>query len=227
MNRAELSKRVTAILTEITRMTNTLYAINMADVQRYPENYAILARDAANRSEAIACRMRHLLYETNSMKKRDYLLSAADAQNVSIVYHDEVLEITLPSLMPKRKRSQYPEFLLDPFTAALSQYTAEHALPQFSSCVVCFCQIYDRSLPERRIRDYDNVEFKQLLDVAAAYVLVDDSGQLCELHCRTELGGEDCTKLFIMSEERFPWWFMERQRKLAKSEIFNHENRTK
>lgn len=227
MNRAELSKRITTILTEITRMTNTLYAMNIADIQRYPENYALLARDAACRSEAIACRMRHLLYESSGIKKRDYLLSAADAQNVTVGYHDEALEITLPALMPKRKRNQYPEFLLDPFTAALSQYAEEHTLPQFSRCVICFCQVFDRTQPERRVRDYDNVEYKQLLDVAASYVLVDDSGQLCELHYRTELGGEDCTKLFIMSEERFPWWYMERQRKQTKSEIFDAVTRKK
>ena len=227
MNRAELSKRITAILTEITRMTNTLYAMNMSDVQRYPENYALLARDAACRSEAIACRMRHLLYESSDVKKRDYLLSAADTQGVKVGYHDEMLEVTLPALMPKRKRSQYPEFLLDPFTAALSQYSEEHTLPQFEHCVICFCQIFDRTQSERRIRDYDNVEYKQLLDVAAAFVMIDDSGQLCELHYRTELGSEDCTKLFIMSEEHFPRWYMERQRKLENSEIFTPAARTK
>ena len=52
-------------------------------------------------------------------------------------------------------------------------------MPQFKHCVVCFSNIYNRELPERRVRDYDNLELKRLLDVAASFMLVDDSGLWC------------------------------------------------
>ena len=63
---------------------------------------------------------------------------------------------------------------MDPFTSALSDYAAHHTMPQFQHCVVCFSHIYAQELPERRIRDYDNLELKQFLDVAASFILTDD-----------------------------------------------------
>ena len=77
--------------------------------------------------------------------------------------------------------------------------------------VVCFSHIYAQELPERRIRDYDNLELKQFLDVAASFILTDDSGLLCDAYNTTELGNEDCTRLFLMDCARFPAWLAERQ----------------
>ena len=53
-------------------------------------------------------------------------------------------------------------------------------MPRFSDCVVCFTQVYDQCLPTRRIRDYDNLEEKQLLDVLSTFVMADDTGLLCD-----------------------------------------------
>jgi hypothetical protein len=84
-------------------------------------------------------------------------------------------------------------------------------MPQFQHCVVCFSHIYAQELPERRIRDYDNLELKQFLDVAASFILTDDNGLLCDAYNTTELGEEDCTRLFLMDSTQFPAWLAERQ----------------
>ena len=47
MERAILSKRITSILEDISRLTNALYALNITDIQRYPDNYEVLSTDAA------------------------------------------------------------------------------------------------------------------------------------------------------------------------------------
>ena len=185
MNRAIISQRITSILAEIERLNNALYAMNTTDIQRYPDNYEVLSTDAALRAERITCRLRHLIYATTSIKKEDYLRSAETMQGI--------------------------EILLDPFTTALSDYAAHHTMPQFRHCVVCFSHIYAQELPERRIRDYDNLELKQFLDVAASFILTDDSGLLCDAYNTTELGDEDCTRLFLMDCARFPAWLAERQ----------------
>lgn len=54
MDRIALSQRITSILSDMERLTNTLYAMNIADIQRYPENYELLSTDAALRAETIA-----------------------------------------------------------------------------------------------------------------------------------------------------------------------------
>ena len=82
-------------------------------------------------------------------------------------------------------------------------------MTHFQNCVICFSHIYDRALPERRIRDYDNIEMKNLLDIITAYLLEDDSGQLCDAYHTTKLGDSDCTIVSIMARERFPRWLEE------------------
>ena len=211
MNRAILSQRITSILADLNRLTNALYAMNTTDIQRYPDNYEVLSTDAALRAENIACRLRHLIYSTTSIKKEEYLTSAAVMQGIRVEEKDGVLEITLPCLLPKRKQRQSTEYLLDPFTAAMSQYAKDHPLPRLQHCVVCFSHVYCQDLPQRRVRDYDNLELKQFLDVAASFILTDDSGLLCDAYNTTELGESDCTRISIMDSSHFQKWLAERQ----------------
>ena len=211
MNRTVLSQRISRILSDIEKLSNTLYAMDNTDIEKYPDNYEMLSTDAALRSELITCRMRHLIYNSTAMKKSQYLASAGVVQGIRIDYQDGVLEVTLPCLLPKRKQRQSTEFLIDPICFTLSQYADAHTLPKFEHCVVCFSHIYAQELPERRIRDYDNLELKQFLDVAASFILTDDNGLLCDAYNTTELGEEDCTRLFLMDSTQFPAWLAERQ----------------
>lgn len=215
MDKTILSKRISSILAEVTRLTNALNAMNTANIQRYPDNYEVLSTDAALRAERITCRLRHLIYSTTDIKKEEYLTSAAVMQGIDIQRKGEVLEITLPCLLPKRKQKQNTEYLLDPFTAALSQYAKTNPMPQLQHCVICFSHIYDRELPGRRIRDYDNLELKQFLDVAASFILSDDSGLLCDAYHTTELGDADCTRISIMDSRHFPDWLDARETALC------------
>jgi len=191
------------------------------DIRRYPKNYSVLSSEAARSSEQITCRLRHLVYETTETGRREYLLSAADAQGVDIQQRGGVLEITLPGLVPKRRRRQNPEFLLDPFTAAMSRFVDEHDVPRYEHCVVCFAQVYDKHLSKYRVRDYDNLELKQILDVATSFVMLDDSGLLCDAYYTTELGEADCTRMFIMDSRYFKDWLTEREESITSIRDFS------
>jgi len=209
-----ISKRITSILGDITRLQNALYAMGTTDIQRYPDNYEVLSIDAALRSESITCRLRHLLYATTGIRKSEYLQSAGTMQGISIRYENKVLEVTLPSLLPKRKQRQNTEFLIDPLYFALSAYADTHTMPAFNHCVVCFSHIYCRDLPDRRIRDYDNLELKQILDVISTFIMTDDTGLLCDAYNTTELGETDCTCIAVMDKDMFPKWLKEHQNRL-------------
>ena len=133
---------------------------------------------------------------------------------ITVNCEDRVLEVTLPCLLPKRKQRQSDEFLLDPLYFVLDQYAREHPLPYYRDCVVCFAQVYDRALPDRRIRDYDNLSEKQLLDLLSSFVMADDTGLLCDAYNTAELGDQDCTKIYIMEKQRFPQWLTEHKTSL-------------
>jgi hypothetical protein len=181
------------------------------DIRVYPENYEELSTDAALRGENIACRLRHLIYASAGIRKKEYLTEAATVHGIRIELRENIIEITLPGLLPKRNQRRSTEFLLDPLYFSLRQYADTHTLPKFNHCVVCFSHIYGRHLPARRVRDYDNLELKQILDVISAFIMVDDTGLLCDAYNTTEFGETDCTRVSIMDKNNFARWLAERE----------------
>lgn len=220
MERKIISKRIGEILDDISRLSNALYAMDLTDIQQYPDNYEILSTDAALRSEKIACRLRHLIYASTSIKKSEYLNSAGVVHGIQIEHQNGIMEITLPCLLPKRKQRQSTEFLLDPLYFTLDRYADSNPMPKYRHCVVCFSHIYDRNMSSRRIRDYDNLELKQILDVISAFVMVDDGGLLCDAYNTTELGETDCTRVSIMDKDSFSGWLAERENRLESIKDF-------
>ena len=215
MERKIISKRIGSILDDLSRLNNALYAMDTTDIQRYPDNYEVLSMDAALRAESVACRLRHLIYASTGIKKAEYLTSAQSAHGIEIAYKEGVLSVSLPSLLPKRRQRQNTEFLFRP--AILCHGTVcqrKYAAPHYRDCVVCFTQVYDQSLPTRRVRDYDNLEEKQLLDVLATFVMTDDCGLLCDAYNTAVLGEKDCTRISIMEKARFPLWISEQENHL-------------
>ena len=84
MDKNIISQRILQIQEEISKLSSTLYAMNNSDIFKYPDNYEILSTDAALRSEAITCRLRHLLYSSTNLKKPKYLISAGIVQDIQI-----------------------------------------------------------------------------------------------------------------------------------------------
>jgi hypothetical protein len=136
---------------------------------------------------------------------------AAAALGIEIERRGGALEITLPALAPKRKR-RGSDFLFDPLYYALDKYAAVNTLPGFRECVICFTHIYNRELPSRRVRDYDNLELKCVLDVITAFTLTDDTGLLCNAYHSTELGDCDKTVVSVMEKNMLPNWLAEREK---------------
>lgn len=214
MERSVISKRIGLLASDMEKLKSTLAAIENTDIQKYPDNYNMLITDAALRSELIACRMRRLIYQSTDIKKETYLTSAGVVQGIKINDNNGILEIDLPCLLPKRKKRQSTEFLIDPLYFTLSQYSDSHPLKRFKHCVVCFSHVYSEEFPKQNIRDYDNLELKQLLDVIATFIMEDDTGLLVDAYNTTEIGNNDCTRIFVMDKNRFSEWLKERENSL-------------
>lgn len=206
MDRNTLSARIGKIQAEIPKLTNTLYALDLTDSQDYPQNYEELSTDAALRAERIACSLRNLIYSANLVPKPVLMQKTAAAQGIGITQMPDMVMITLPGLMPKRNSRSNPAFVTEPLYQCLSDYTASHELQRFTECVVCFSHQYNRNLSSKRVRDYDNMECKHILDTAATFLMKDDSGLLCDVYHCTQFGTEDCTILTIMEKKTFPRW---------------------
>ena len=206
--------RINRISDEISKLKQTLFAIENTDMEKYPDNYEMLTTDAALRSELIACRLRRLLDGSTTVKKETYLSSAGVIQGIEVADRDGMLEVTLPCLLPKKKQRQSTEFLIDPLYFMLSKYSDHHPLPKYRHCVICFCHIYSGEHPQRRVRDYDNLELKQLLDVISTFIMEDDTGLLIDAYNTTEIGETDCTRICVMDKNRFSDWLVERENRM-------------
>ena len=206
MDRTTLNTRLERIQNEISKLVNTLYALNLTDSDTYPQNYEELSTDAALRAEKIACTLRNLIYSANLVPKPILMQKAADIQGITVTQIDCQVVITLPGLMPKKKKGSNPAFITEPLYQCLADYAGTHPLRRFDQCVVGFSHQYDQNQSARRIRDYDNLECKQILDTVAAFLMKDDSGLLCDVYHCTQFGTEDCTILTIMEKSYFSKW---------------------
>ncbi len=206
MDSKQLLKRISTIEESLDKLKNSVYAMKMTDIRKYPANYEELSTDAALRAEHITCQLRNLIYATDITDKGSYMKKAAKVQGISIQVKDNILTLCLPGLLPKRKLHTNTAFINEPIYYALKDYLSEEPLPLFEACVVCFVQVYDEKLPLRRIRDYDNLEFKQILDTICPFVLRDDSGLYCDSYHTTVLGESDYTEVNILEKSVFPEW---------------------
>lgn len=144
MDRTTLNTRLERIQNEISKLVNTLYALNLTDSDTYPQNYEELSTDAALRAEKIACTLRNLIYSANLVPKPILMQKAADIQGITVTQIDCQVVITLPGLMPKKKKGSNPAFITEPLYQCLADYAGTHPLRRFDQCVVCFSHQYTK-----------------------------------------------------------------------------------
>jgi len=206
MNKTNLYSRIQTIEVEVSRLINSLYTLKVTDISKQPDNFQSLSTNIALRSERITCQLRSLVFAAGTIPKPKYMVQTQEEHDIYLAYENGILAIQLPGLLPKRLAHSNTAFLDDPIYYAFQSYLQEGPLPIFRDCVICFTQVYDRSLELHRIRDYDNIEFKQLLDTIGAFVLHDDSGTYCDTHYTTKLGDQDYILIHIMGKQVFPDW---------------------
>ena len=215
MDQYTLSARLSKIAEELPKLSNTINAMKITNTGVYGKNYEELSMDAAQRAEKVACSLRNLIFAANLVERQTLMERVAKVQGIIIEHTNDMVCITLPGLMPKRTKRVNTTFLTDPLYASLNTYVKTNDIPRFRDCVVCFSHIFDQALSARRIRDYDNLECKQIIDTVAGFVLTDDSGLFCDAYHTTEFGERDCTVLTIMEKSRFPMW-LKRQEEQGK-----------
>jgi hypothetical protein len=206
MNKTNLYSRIQDTEKEISHLVNSLFTLKTTDISQQPDNFQSLSINIALRAERIACQLRSFVFTTASVSKVKYMSQAHEEHNIHITYENEILEVQIPGLLPKRQIRSNIAFLNDPLHYAFQNYLTNGPLPIFDDCVICFTQVYDRDLQLHRIRDYDNIEFKPILDTISAFILHDDSGIHCDTHYTTKLGEQDCTLIHIMNKNMFSDW---------------------
>lgn len=201
--------RMHSIQDDILRLNNAAFAMEAANHQHYPDNFLEFSLDTAIRAEKIACKLRHMIGDFGAVKKEPLMEKIAEAHGIEITDENGMIAVSVPRLLPKRKKPRSGEFITQPLYAALSRYCETHEIHKFQECAVCFVHVYDQALSLGRIRDYDNLEMAGILNTISVFCLTDDSGLLCDAYHTTGYGDRDCTRIFIMPQDRLPRFISE------------------
>ena len=171
-----------------------------------PIRFFEVAKNMALLSERSTAQLRNFLFTVCGGMPQDYYLQAAEMQGICVDVTDSILSVRLPALLPKKTRTEGFKFLQPALHAALKQYAKQQNLPHFRECTVCIEHVYDRCLPIKAVRDYDNLETKEVLDIITLYCMTDDTGALCDQFQTTRFADSSCTIISVMQKEKFSAW---------------------
>lgn len=171
-----------------------------------PEQFIETAKSAALLSERSTAQLRNFLFTICGGMPQDYYLQAADMQGIRVDMTDGILSVRLPALLPKKIRTEGFKFLQPALHVALQHYFNQQGFPHFRECTICIEHIYDRCLPLKAVRDYDNLELKAVIDVIATFCLTDDTGALCDSFQTTRFGYSSSTVITVMPKNCFSAW---------------------
>lgn len=211
MEQHTIAAKINKLEEEVLNLSNTLYQLKLTDRINHAKRYETYGLKAVSSAEKIACSLRYFLYASNNSEKgKDILMKQVTAsQGITIQHTPKLIEITVPCLLPKKTKHAV-DFLVDPLYYTLKKYQEEQNIPRQKECVICFSHLFKEQGALKKIRDYDNLEAKAILDMVASFFLIDDGGQYCDVYHTTQQGEKDSTILTIMKKSDFPNWIMGR-----------------
>jgi len=210
MDKQILDKRIYWITKKIHRLKSTIIDLQNTDVDDDPDNYEELSHLANTEGEYLVLKLRDFIFNSGIGQREMYLEKAAIALGITIREDDGVIEIELPCLIPGRK-IKATDFIIDPLYAVLSKFVSERQVPfeKFKHCAVCITHVYDKAfMSKRRIRGYDNIELRGIMNTINIFLLTDDSGLLCDYVNVNEISDRDVTRITIMEKSRLYQWVM-------------------
>lgn len=170
------------------------------------EAYAVSLRFAKN-AEQLALLARNLPVNSNRPNAHadiTEIVQCAVPVDVGFTAEGWFL-IRMPSLLPKKEFSSrsYIRAYLYP---ALQRFFADREPVRYEDAVLIFRHVYDRSRPEREMRDHDNIEVNTVADAIALFVLKDDAPTCCSHYYCSQAGAADYTQVYVVPRADFPQW---------------------
>ncbi len=185
---------------DVSRLQNTITDYELTDSSKYPENFEKVGLDVAMQAEAVACTTRSIVSSFMTNGRTQLIHDVAKMQGIRIEENKLGYEIIMPSLMKKRSGKHSVMFLLEPLSYALKRFANTHSIDRMSHAVIWFIYEYAEDVPMCQIRDYDNIEAKEVLDLINTHFLVDDGGRYCELHYSIKRGKRNRTRVVISED---------------------------
>lgn len=110
--------------------------------------------------------------------------------------------VHIPALLPKKDTGS-PDYIRGYLYPAMERFFTGKPRSIYPDCVLCYRHVYDRSRPERRWRDHDNIEINFVSDTVALHTMDDDGAAVCwHFYCSVP-GAEDRTEVYVVPQKEF------------------------
>lgn len=113
--------------------------------------------------------------------------------------------LRIPALLPKKDTGS-ADYIRSFLYPAMRDFFMGKEPVRFTDCVLAYRHVYDRSRPERRLRDHDNIEINMVSDIVAMYVMPDDGPKICSHYYCSAEGNEERTEVYVVPREQFSLW---------------------
>lgn len=135
-------------------------------------------------------------------------LTGLTLPSVSIYEMEGIYHLRFDSLLPFKTKSQW-NLVCEELEEVVAAYLRQRGLgtPVFRQAVVVFCHHY-RDGVGRRLRDYDNLERKGVLDTIAAFFLPDDNPRCMRSFDLMVEDRVDFTEVLVMGWEAFQGYIL-------------------
>lgn len=163
-------------------------------------------------AECLMCALRDIMATVKQKSRKETLIHCADAMGVTVEKKDDILEVTLPMILPTKSKTK-AGYLFEPIFFAMEKASEKESFFINEKAMMCIEFIYDKNNKNIPRGDHDNKEVKQVIDAISAFVVPDDSDEYLSL-CQISSEGEDNhTKVYVMPERCFNDFFSDRVNK--------------
>lgn len=131
--------------------------------------------------------------------------------------------LQIPALLPKKDRGS-ADYIRGFLYPAMDRFFTGKPRVIYPDAVLCYRHVYDRTRPERKWRDHDNIEVNMVSDTVALHTMNDDGPAACwHFYCSAP-GSEDRTEVYVVPQEELRF-FLELLPGIADEGVKLHETK--
>lgn len=185
--------------------------VDAAKLLRYMDKFERLISDGNYPeleyiAECFMCALRDIMANTKQKPKKEIFIKCADSMGVTIQKKDDILEVTLPMILPTKAKAK-AEYLFELLFFAMENFSKSEEVFINEKAIMCIEFIYDKNNKNIRRGDHDNKEVKQVIDAISSFVVPDDSDNYLSLCQISSEGDYNHTKVYVMPERCFGAFF--------------------
>lgn len=204
--RTSLIKQTNKLINEQKKITPELQAMKEALSEEQYSKAVFYGKESLKKTNHHAYALRKLLSELGYEED----LSSAVHSDIHLEggIEEDILHIILPDLLPDKVKQgesrRYAE-ITHMYMVAFKEFFDKGRFPIYEQkAVLVFLNYYES---EQSLKDHDNFETKQIIDILSAFLLPDDNPKWCANYMDYKMGEHNHTEIYVVPYSKFMDFF--------------------